>query len=69
MAIAAGEKDNQGGDTDVEMRFKTTDALDKVAGWYRDPARADGFRLESVKRQGAALVFTGVQRRDSHPSS
>ena len=66
MAIAAGEKDNQGGDTDVEMRFKTADSPDTVASWYRDPARADGFRLDSVKREGADLVFTGVQRRDKH---
>src|SRR3954468_12158918 len=67
MAIAAGEKDNQGGDTDVEMRFKTADAPDTVAGWYRDPARAEGFKLDSVRRQGAELVFTGVQRRDKRP--
>lgn len=66
MAIAAGEKDNQGGDTDVEMRFKTADAPDKVASWYRDPARADGFRLDSAKREGADYVFAGIQRRDNH---
>src|SRR3954466_8109144 len=55
MAIAAGEKDNQGGDTDVEMRFKPADSPDTVAGWYRDPARAEGFKLDSVRRQGAEL--------------
>jgi hypothetical protein len=66
MAIAAGEKDNRGGDTDVEMRFKTSDTPDKVAAWYRDPARADGFRLDSAKREGSELVFTGIQRRDNH---
>src|SRR3954471_14433525 len=64
MAIAAGEKDNQGGDTDVEMRFRTADPLDTVVAWYRDPAR-DGFRIDSAKRQGAELVFAGVQRRDN----
>ena len=66
MAIAAGDKDSQGGDTDVEMRFKTADSPDKVAAWYRDPARADGFRLDSAKREGADIVFTGIQRRDNH---
>ena len=67
MAIAAGEKDNHGGDTDVEMRFKTADSPDTVASWYRDPARAEGFKLDSVKREGTDLVFTGIQRRDHHP--
>lgn len=66
MAIAAGEKDNQGGDTDVEMRFKTADAPDTVVAWYRDPARAEGFRLDSARREGSETIFTGVQRRDNH---
>ena len=66
MAIAADDKDRQG-DTDVEMRFKTADSPDTVAAWYRDPARADGFRLDSAKREGTEFVFTGVQRRDNHP--
>jgi hypothetical protein len=67
MAIAAGEKDNQGGDTDVEMRFRTADAPDKVAAWYRDPARADGFRLTASGREGNGYVFEGIQKRDDHP--
>ena len=67
MAIAAGDRDTQGGDTDVEMRFRTADSPDTVAAWYRDPARADGFRLDSAKREGSDLVFTGVQKRDNHP--
>jgi hypothetical protein len=66
MAIAAGDSDNHGGDTDVEMRFRTADAPDTVAAWYRDPARADGFRLDATRREGAAWIFTGVQRRDNH---
>jgi hypothetical protein len=66
MAIAAGET-GKGGDTDVEMRFKTADPPEQVAAWYRDPARRDGFRLAAQARDKGDLVFTGVQRRDRHP--
>ena len=66
MAIAAGET-GKGGDTDVEMRFKTADPPERVAAWYRDPARRDGFSLTAESREKDDLVFTGVQRRDRHP--
>jgi hypothetical protein len=66
MAIAAGEKDHKGGDTDVEVHFRTADPPDTVAAWYRDPAR-DGFRLSSAKRERGEFVFTGIQQRDRHP--
>ena len=66
IAIAAGEKTNQGGDTDVEVHFRTADAPDKVAAWYGDPAR-DGFRLTGKGREGNELVFTGIQSGDKHP--
>jgi len=66
MAIAAGET-GKGGDTDVEMRFKTADPPEQVAAWYRDPARRDGFRLTAESRDKGDFVFTGVQRRDRHP--
>lgn len=67
MAIAAAGKDSQGGDTDVEVRFQTTDSPQKVASWYRDPARADGFRLTSDRRDGANYVFTGIEQHEQHP--
>jgi hypothetical protein len=62
MAIAAGE----GGDTEVEIGFSTPQAVEAVAAWYRDPARADGFRLESAKKDGDSWMMTGVQKRDGH---
>src|SRR5829696_4447146 len=43
MAIAAGQGRGKGGDSEVEIGFSTPDPLDKVAAWYRDPARAEGF--------------------------
>jgi hypothetical protein len=67
MAIAAAGKDSQGGDTDVEVRFLTNDSPQTVASWYRDPARADGFRLTSDRRDGPNYVFTGIEQHEQHP--
>ncbi|MFL6845074.1 MAG: hypothetical protein ACJ8ER_09365 [Allosphingosinicella sp.] len=67
IAIASGPGGDKGGDSEVEMRFSTVDPLDKVFAWYRDPARADGFRLDQAKREGDGYVLTGVQKRDRHP--
>jgi hypothetical protein len=61
MAYAAGEKDNQGGDTDMEVRFRAPDPLDKVTAWYRDPARRGDFRLTSERREGTKLILIGTQ--------
>lgn len=66
MAIAAGPDSDKSGDSEVEIRFSTPDGPDKVAAWYRDPARADGFRLESSGREGDSWQMTGVQKRDKH---
>ncbi|HYG47411.1 MAG TPA: hypothetical protein VD846_05645 [Allosphingosinicella sp.] len=66
MAIAAGPNSDKSGDSEVEIRFSSPDPVDKVAAWYRDPARADGFRLERAAREGDAWVVTGIQKRDQH---
>ncbi|HEX8449546.1 MAG TPA: hypothetical protein VF652_08145 [Allosphingosinicella sp.] len=66
MAIAAGPDSDKSGDSEVEIRFSSPDPVDKVAAWYRDPARAAGFQLERATRQGDAWLFTGVQKRDEH---
>lgn len=66
MAIAAGEGRGKGGDSEVEIGFSTPDPLDKVLAWYRDPARAEGFRLDDVSRKGDGWRVTGVQKRDGH---
>ncbi|MBV8685078.1 MAG: hypothetical protein JOZ90_14075 [Alphaproteobacteria bacterium] len=67
MAVSAGENDGKGGETDVEMRFRTADPPEKVVAWYRDPARREGFRLTAARRDGASVVFEGIQKRDGHP--
>jgi hypothetical protein len=66
MAIAAGRGTAKGGDSEVEIGFSTPDPLDKVVAWYRDPARAEGFRLERAAREGDGWMVTGVQKRDGH---
>ena len=66
MAVAAGPESARGGDSEVEIRFSTPDPVDKVAAWYRDPARAEGFQLQRAAKSGDAWLVTGVQKRDEH---
>jgi hypothetical protein len=66
MAIAAGPGSDKSGDSEVEIRFSSPDPVDKVAAWYRDPARADGFSLERAVQEGDSWIVTGVQKRDKH---
>jgi hypothetical protein len=66
MAIAAGEGRGEGGDSEVEIGFSTADQLDQVVAWYRDPARAEGFRLERAAKEGDEWRVAGVQKRDGH---
>jgi hypothetical protein len=66
MAVVAGPGSDKSGDSEVEIRFSTPDPHHEVASWYRDPARAEGFRLEKAEREGDADLFTGVQKSDGH---
>jgi hypothetical protein len=66
MAIAAGPDSARSGDSEVEIRFSTPDPVDKVAAWYRDPARAEGFQLQRAAKEGDLWLVTGVQKRDKH---
>lgn len=49
---------------EVELRFTTADAPDRVAGWYRDPARHADFTVEAAGREGNAFTFSGTGRHD-----
>ena len=53
--------------SDIRIRFQTADSPEKVAAWYRDPARSDGFRLTSETHNGSFYVFNGIERHDQHP--
>jgi hypothetical protein len=44
------------------QRFHSSDAPDRVAGWYRDPARANRFSIATVDREGPATILTGSMR-------
>lgn len=48
----------------VELRFTSSAPVDKVAAWYRDPARQVRFAVQSVAREGDALVIRGSQKGD-----
>lgn len=67
VAIAAGKGGRDAEQSEVEMRFRTADPVERVAAWYQDPARAAGFRLQGVRREGDAVVISGVQNSDRHP--
>jgi hypothetical protein len=62
---AKGEKD--GGDSEVEFRFATVDPPDRVAAWYRDPARAADLKVAKAAKEGADIIITGTQPGDAHP--
>jgi hypothetical protein len=66
MAIAAGPDSEKSGDSEVEIRFSSPEPVDKVAAWYRDPARAAGFQLKRAAKEGDAWLLAGVQKRDDH---
>jgi hypothetical protein len=67
VAIAAGKGGKDAEQSEVEMRFRTADPVERVAAWYRDPARAAGFKLQGVGREGDSVVITGIQNSDRHP--
>ncbi|MEA3034991.1 MAG: hypothetical protein QOH04_750 [Sphingomonadales bacterium] len=67
VALAAGKGGKDADQSEVEMRFRTADPVDRVAAWYRDPARSAGFRLQSVAKDGDAVVIAGIQNSDRHP--
>ena len=55
------------GESGVELRFTTPDAPEKVADWYRNPARADHFSVESARREGGGIVIAGKEKQDGDP--
>jgi hypothetical protein len=62
-----GHRDGPDGDGggEVEFRFSTADAIDRVVAWYRDPARAGEMTIASAARDGAGFTISGTGRRES----
>ncbi len=60
--IAAQPDSGAGSDGEVELRFASPDAPDKVAAWYRDQSRPKALNLSSDSKDGAAYVLAGTQK-------
>ena len=65
LHVQGGPEDRHGEHRgEVELRFTSGDALDRVVAWYRDPARADHFTIQSARREGDGVLIAGTGRRD-----
>lgn len=62
-----GRREERGahGGGEVELRLTSADAPDRIASWYRDPARAGDFTVASTARDGDATLISGTGRRDN----
>lgn len=58
---------NGRGNSGVELRFTSSVAPEKVAAWYRDPARAGIFSIESATREGTGIVIAGKETKSGDP--
>lgn len=47
---------------EVELRFTTSDPIDRVVAWYRDPARGQEVQVASAEQRGNAHVLSGTGR-------
>jgi hypothetical protein len=66
LNVTATENKGQGGGQ-VQMRFTSADAPDKVAAWYRDPARAATLAGVSVQQDGAGFRISGAGKDGGDP--
>ena len=55
---------DKGSNGSVELRFATPDPPDKVAAWYREPARAGDFALSGSAKERAAWSIVGKGKED-----
>ncbi|HYJ30322.1 MAG TPA: hypothetical protein VEW25_08285 [Allosphingosinicella sp.] len=54
--------DRQQGRDSVELRFSSVEPPQRVAAWYRDPARREHFTISEARREGDAIVLTGASQ-------
>lgn len=59
--------DDKAGSSGVELRFTSPDTPDRIAAWYRDPARAADFTIASAAREGDAILIRGTEKDDGDP--
>lgn len=68
IAIVGGQREGKKeGESEAEFRFATADPPERVAAWYRDPARAKDIRVTSATKAGSDIVIAGTQPADGHP--
>jgi hypothetical protein len=68
LHVAGNGGDQAAGRDSVELRFTAAQPVDRIAAWYRDPARAQDFTIASARREGEDVVLTGANR-DGGPIS
>lgn len=61
------ERDQGQHEGEVELRFTTGDAPGRVVAWYRDPARASDFTVQSARREGNTVVIVGTESGENDP--
>jgi hypothetical protein len=61
MYAAAGSGKEEG-KSEVELRFSSADAPDRIAAWYQDPARSALFKVKSAGREGADTLIRGQEK-------
>ncbi len=66
LNVTATENKGQGGGQ-VQMRFTSADPPEKVAAWYRDPARAATLAGVSVRQDGAGFRISGTGKNGGDP--
>ena len=61
MYAAGGGKEE--GESEVEFRFASPDAPERIAAWYQEPARAELFNVEKVSREGADTLIRAREKQ------
>ena len=44
----------------VELRFASAEPPERVAAWYRDPARREHFSISAARQEAGQIVLTGA---------
>ena len=66
MHIQGGrDRPDGGGAGEVELRFTHADPPERVAAWYRDPARANDLAVATDERRGDGYVLSGTVKQDN----
>jgi hypothetical protein len=52
--------DRTAGRDSVELRFASAEPPERIAAWYRDPARRGDFSISGARREGAVIILTGA---------